>query len=258
MKYYPLKMEEPNTSSSFPEKENKIEITESTNNTTDNMNNTNNKQNSSIPKFEDIVDIESYNNNIKDYNKELSSITKKKFKQKKTYRFCCKKIGHTLCFFGDKYGNPLLMIGPHWPMYVFFCGGVTVGYITFLMNFYNKIHIITNIFGIFSFLLFFISYTGTFILNPGYPKRDENSIVGKPRMFYKKCVLCDIWERVDMDIVHCVDCGVCVEGNDHHCPWTGKCIGRKTIKYFYTFITSVMVVFVFFVVALINADINNF
>ena len=116
---------------------------------------------------------------------------------------------------------------------------------------------VTQILGIFSFLLFFLSYTGTFILNPGYPKRDENSLIGKPRVIYKRCALCDIWERIDMGITHCMDCGVCVEGYDHHCPWTGKCIGRKTIKYFYTFLASVMVVFVFFVIAIINADLNR-
>ena len=248
MKYYPLKMEEPTTSSSFPEKENKIEvITESNNN---NINN----NNSSIPKFEDIVDIKEYNKNTSDITHKKS---KKKFKQKKNYKFCCKKLGHTLCFFGDNYGNPLLMIGPHWPMYILFCGGVVAGYISFFINFYTKLSFIIKIFGIFSFLLYFLSYTGTFILNPGYPKRDENSLAGKPRVIYKKCVYCDIWERVDMGVTHCMDCGVCVEGYDHHCPWTGKCIGRKTIKYFYTFITSVMVVFVFFVAAVINVDLNK-
>jgi hypothetical protein len=35
---------------------------------------------------------------------------------------------------------------------------------------------------------------------------------------------------------HCYDCGVCVDGLDHHCPWTGKCIGKKTITSFYYFL----------------------
>ena len=248
MKYYPLKMEDPTTSSSFPEKENKIEvITESTNNNANN-------NDSSIPKFEDIVDIKTYNKNASDITHKKS---KKKFKQKKSYKFCCKKLGHTLCFFGDNYGNPLLMIGPHWPMYILFCGGVVAGYISFFIHFFAKLNFIIKIFGISSFLLYFLSYTGTFILNPGYPKRDESSLIGKPRVIYKRCVYCDIWERIDMNVTHCMDCGVCVEGYDHHCPWTGKCIGRKTIKYFYTFITSVMIVFVFFVAAVINIDLNR-
>jgi hypothetical protein len=36
--------------------------------------------------------------------------------------FCYKRIGNTFCFCGDKLGNPTLVIGPHWPMYVCFCG----------------------------------------------------------------------------------------------------------------------------------------
>ena len=239
MKYYPLKMEDPSTSSTFQENENKIEVVESNNN-----------------KIEDIINIQAHNTNTK-----TSKIKSKKnlFRKNKELKlkFCCKKIGNTLCFLSDKYGNPLIMIGPHWPMYLLFCGGVTTGYIAFFLHLFSKLHLIIKIFGIFSFLFFFISYTGTFLLNPGYPKRDENSLNGKPRNIYKRCMYCDIWERVDMGIMHCMDCGVCVEGYDHHCPWTGKCIGRKTIKYFYCFITSVMVVFVFFICAIINIDIQR-
>ena len=159
-----------------------------------------------------------------------------------------------LCFFSDKMGNPLIMIGPHWPMYVIFCGGVTIGYIAFFHAFFKKLNLFFKIFGITSFSTFFLSYSGTFFLNPGYPERNEYSLVGKPRMLYKNCPYCEIWERVDRKISHCMECGVCVEGHDHHCPWTGKCIGRKTINYFYVFITSVFINFFFFIAALISID----
>lgn len=34
---------------------------------------------------------------------------------------------------------------------------------------------------------------------------------------------------------HCHYCGVCVDDLDHHCPWSGKCIGKRNIKAFYAF-----------------------
>jgi len=34
---------------------------------------------------------------------------------------------------------------------------------------------------------------------------------------------------------------------DHHCPWTGKCIGKRNITFFYAFLTSI-VINIFFVV----------
>jgi len=35
---------------------------------------------------------------------------------------------------------------------------------------------------------------------------------------------------------HCYECGMCVTELDHHCPWTGKCIGSRTIRFFNTFL----------------------
>jgi hypothetical protein len=224
----------------FGENYNKIEISRDSN---------------SVPKFEDIVDIKKYNNSIN----EISSTKNETniIPPKKKLKFCCKKIGHTLCIFSDKMGNPLIMIGPDWPLYLFLCGGVTAGYICFLIFFWKVFNIFMKIIGISSFSFFYFSYTVTFLLNPGYPERNEESIVGKPRIKYKYCDYCDIWERVDMKIAHCFDCGVCIERHDHHCPWTGKCIGRKNIYYFKMFLASILVVFLFFVIALVYIDINN-
>ncbi len=223
------------TSSTFSEKDNKIEISNNTN---------------IGPK---LGDIKSYDKNI---NEIISTDNKSKDKSKQiqNLRFCYKIIGNTLCLLSDKYGNPLIMIGPHWPMYVCFCGLLTLGYISYFYHFFKQLNLFFKIFGISSYSLYFISYTGTFLLNPGYPERNEESLVGNPRIKYHYCFQCKIWIRVDMDASHCLECGVCIEGCDHHCPWTGKCIGRKTICYFYTFITSVFIVFLFFVTALFYVE----
>ncbi|KEP59804.1 UNVERIFIED_CONTAM: DHHC zinc finger domain-containing protein [Hammondia hammondi] len=36
--------------------------------------------------------------------------------------------------------------------------------------------------------------------------------------------------------VHCDDCRVCIEGYDHHCPWTSKCVGKGNSREFHAWI----------------------
>lgn len=36
---------------------------------------------------------------------------------------------------------------------------------------------------------------------------------------------------------------------DHHCPWTGKCIGRDNLKAFYYFLASTLIFMIFNIVA---------
>ena len=63
--------------------------------------------------------------------------------EKKSYFF--KKLGNTYSFFGDIYGDPKLIIGPHWPLYLFvtsfFSAGTFLIYSTFgpFINFYLKL-----------------------------------------------------------------------------------------------------------------------
>ena len=226
------------SSSTFSEKEININIS---------------KNNNSSRKNAVIVDI-------KNYKKKIKKIPLKRYKTKSKkvkLRFCFKKLGHTLCLLSDKMGNPIIMIGPNWTMYVYFCGFIVLGYSLFFYGFWKKLNLFFKIAGIFSFSLYFISYTGTFLLNPGYPERDENSLLGIPRIKFKYCNECKIWERVDRKISHCNDCGVCVEGYDHHCPWTGKCIGRKTIFFFNTFLYLILGIILFFLLAVIYIDFDR-
>ena len=44
---------------------------------------------------------------------------------------------------------------------------------------------------------------------------------------------------------HCMDCDVCIEGWDHHCPWTSKCIGKGNLCRFYIFVTMIPIFLVF-------------
>ncbi len=39
---------------------------------------------------------------------------------------------------------------------------------------------------------------------------------------------------------HCRHCDVCIDVFDHHCPWTGTCIGIRNYKYFLAFVFTVL------------------
>ena len=95
--------------------------------------------------------------------------------------FCYKKIGNTFCFIGDKYGNPKILIGPHWPMYICFCSFMTFCFIMLFHSIWNMLNLFLKISGIANFFIFFFSYTYLFLANPGMPIINENSIMGKTR-----------------------------------------------------------------------------
>eukprot|EP00638_Chattonella_subsalsa_P003679 CAMPEP_0117752762 /NCGR_PEP_ID=MMETSP0947-20121206/11815_1 /TAXON_ID=44440 /ORGANISM="Chattonella subsalsa, Strain CCMP2191" /LENGTH=461 /DNA_ID=CAMNT_0005571499 /DNA_START=275 /DNA_END=1660 /DNA_ORIENTATION=+ len=55
---------------------------------------------------------------------------------------------------------------------------------------------------------------------------------------YKYCETCNIYRPPRSK--HCSTCNLCVERFDHHCPWVGCCVGKRNYKYFFCFLTSVM------------------
>ena len=51
-----------------------------------------------------------------------------------------KKLGNTFSFFGNKNGDPIIIIGPHWPMYICFCSFVSIGMMFFFSYFWVYLH----------------------------------------------------------------------------------------------------------------------
>ena len=101
------------------------------------------------------------------------------------------------------------------------------------------------IFGIVSLIATVFAISLTACSDPGIVKKckgDEVSEVDEEGKTRRVCKSCNIVRKHKQH--HCRQCGCCVEDLDHHCPWTGKCIGRRTIKYFYTFLTGIVVLIV--------------
>src|SRR5207248_348420 len=53
------------------------------------------------------------------------------------------------------------------------------------------------------------------------------------------CPICNI--RRCSRIFHCSICGKCCILFDHHCPFTGNCVGINNFKYFYLWLTYCVV-----------------
>ena len=123
--------------------------------------------------------------------------------------------------------------------------------------------------GLWSFLNFYIKYLGAFIYltfeislilttisNPGVVTKKyflenyqaDQTIIKNFRI----CRKCNIVQDLDKGTEHCVECGICIMNNDHHCPWTSKCVGKKNINIFYIFIWSLGAHIVYLVLALVS------
>lgn len=153
----------------------------------------------------------------------------------------CKFVGHTLFVFIDKMGNPLFIIGPHWPMFVCFLSLMSALMFLIYYNYWKYYHIVVKIIGTIVYFIFALSYSYTSLINPGYPKNTIGRAYGIPRTNYYFCEFCRFWLKKCSYSTHCYDCHICIEGHDHHCPWTGHCIGKNNLISFYIFVTSAFI-----------------
>ncbi len=97
-------------------------------------------------------------------------------------------------------------------------------------------------------------------MNPGVPSKHylyssmekalDKSSLSQNSNSYRRCKKCNILIFKKMNVCHCNTCNICVMDHDHHCPWTGKCIGK------YNFVGSVfsffIMSFITFICSLIN------
>jgi hypothetical protein len=121
----------------------------------------------------------------------------------------------------------------------------TLAFIGICYFFLKQNYLPIKILFIISYLVFITSYLLTSLLNPGIPGREyysknfKNKNIDKSQ--WRECHICNILIPKHFLSRHCEDCEVCVREYDHHCPWTGKCIGKNNLKCFYIFVNSLCV-----------------
>jgi len=100
---------------------------------------------------------------------------------------------------------------------------------------------IVKFLGVLVYLFYVLSYLLTCILDPGVITPEyyiENNNIDKEKE-YNICNICQVIIEPKKGIVHCPDCEICIIGNDHHCPWSSKCVGKNNIFVFRLFLVSV-------------------
>ena len=192
------------------------------------------------------------NNSILENSDQSIPIT---IDQKQNYFY--KKLGNSYSFFGDIYGNPKIIIGPHWPLYACVTFVFSLGFFSMIIFLGKYLTVFIKLVGFIVYFLFFFSYSYTALINPGYPKHDIDSITGEPRKKFYYCSTCKMFVNREKNTSHCLDCDICVEGHDHHCPWTGKCIGKNNLTSFYIFIFSIFALISYFAFAMSSLDKNS-
>ncbi|CAD8056550.1 unnamed protein product [Paramecium sonneborni] len=141
-------------------------------------------------------------------------------------------------------GKPTIVIGPHWPLFIcafllfFFIGGL---FIIIRFNENPLIFYTTILVGINQC----VSYIIVSLINPGVANVERNDNEKNQDNSQKTwyCKVCKLIQAKETQ--HCLDCDICIYEFDHHCPWTGKCIGKGNIKQFYYFILSTIVFIIF-------------
>jgi hypothetical protein len=82
------------------------------------------------------------------------------------------------------------------------------------------------------FVLCLGSFIGVFISDPGLLRKYNHARSAK----WTYCDHCESFRPPGC--VHCSSCRVCISDYDHHCPWTGKCVGGGNMYWFKAFTIS--------------------
>jgi len=185
-------------------------------------------------KSEKKILVNNENTILKNMNKKID--TKKKFKYKKK--------GNVILIYYNNSNKPQIVIGPEWRLFILgFSFFIFYSFLIFVFTF-GHTNFIFEIIGFILTLIQLSCYLLSFLINPGIQfkkpyKNDDES---------ERCNYCGVIKSSTLKQKHCITCNVCILGYDHHCSWTGKCIGYKNKIYFRIFMFLCVFNFVYMII----------
>ena len=152
---------------------------------------------------------------------------------------------------------PLIVLGPDYCYAICLTTSSIIIFLLICFFLFKNNFLIVKILETIIFLFYICSYLITALINPGIPNREffsksfnNNNKVGIKKL--QKCSKCNIIVPANFHVCHCDYCEVCVIEQDHHCPWTGKCIGKNNLITFYCFVFSLILFIIMSVVTIVT------
>ena len=150
-----------------------------------------------------------------------------------------KRIGKSYVWLESPTGELQITMGPHWPgvlvVIVMIFGGTWITF-TIIANMTVK-SVLEKYLFMLSTIFFMTSTTAALLCtacsDPGIVRAtpiSDRDDVEEELNNCPYCETCSIYQPEKLNIRHCYECDVCIQGLDHHCPWMGKCIGAKNMK----------------------------
>jgi len=139
------------------------------------------------------------------------------------------------------------LVGPDWPCAVVTISlivGISAAWIVYVAETAGALFAAV---GVLSTLLTLLCFCKTAFSDPGIQAKQPVLVVDESSANIV-CPHCNVYRA--RGTFHCLMCNACVERLDHHCPWTGKCIGRRTIRYFRAFLGMLSLHIVFVIISI--------
>ena len=142
--------------------------------------------------------------------------------------------------------EPLVIIGADLKYFIWVF--TLVSFFSILIYSLKQSSFLNSLSFILGYLFFSICYFLLMVVNPGIPSEKKHYDINDLNSNYRQCKICNcIYHKDDFkNVNHCKDCGICIEGSDHHCNFAAKCIGRHN-KYIYKLWIASSVFFVFII-----------